>query len=56
VAKRSRSVALLTTEKDEVRLSGADRSELPILAVQLATEIEDESEAIDALLEKIVRP
>ncbi len=49
-ARAAGAKALLTTEKDRIRLGGLTAT-LPILTVQLRIEIEDESAAIDWLID-----
>jgi tetraacyldisaccharide 4'-kinase len=51
-AKDSDALAMLTTEKDKVRL-GELETRLPILSVGLRTEIEDEQAALDWLLDRV---
>jgi tetraacyldisaccharide 4'-kinase len=51
-ASRHGASALLTTEKDEIRLRGL-KPTLPLLTVGLRTEIDDESAAIDWLLSRL---
>jgi len=55
-ARSSGATAILTTEKDLVRmgaLAGTLSASIPLLAVPLRTEIEDEDAAIDWLLQRL---
>lgn len=51
-ARRAGTAALLTTEKDAVRLEGL-RAALPVQTVGLVSEIEDEAAAVDWMLARI---
>lgn len=51
-ARQSGSLALITTEKDKVRLGALDLGR-PLLTAGLRTEIEDEQAALDWLVERI---
>lgn len=55
IARQDGAVELLTTEKDAVRLGGLATG-LPLKTVPLRVEIEDESAALDWLLERLPRP
>jgi tetraacyldisaccharide 4'-kinase len=55
-ARKTRAVALITTEKDQVRLgtlSAAFPESLPLNVVRLRIEIEHEEEAIDLLIDRL---
>ena len=54
-ARNAGAKALLTTEKDHIRLGGLTAT-LPILTVPLRIEIEDESAAVDWLLHSLKDP
>jgi tetraacyldisaccharide 4'-kinase len=51
-ASRSGASALITTEKDAVRLAGI-KSALPVITAGLRTEIEDESAAMNWLISRL---
>ena len=55
-ARAAGAVALLTTEKDQVRLAGilsTNPDSLPLQAVRLRVEIEDQEESISQLVERL---
>lgn len=53
-ARRTRAVALMTTQKDQVRL-GAFKAAVPILPAGLRIEIENEAAAVDWLIAQLRR-
>lgn len=54
-ASKSGSLALLTTEKDKVRMGALDLAQ-PLLTAGLRTEIEDEEDALNWLVDRIAAP
>ncbi len=58
-ARKAGATTLLTTEKDRVRIGGlaaALPASLPLKVVPLRIEIQDETEAVDWLMQRVVRP